>query len=66
MNLIELNAIKEHLSKQLAELNAIGVNCINCTEYDQGQCKQYQAQPPQDWLHGSVDCEYWESDNIPF
>ena len=65
MNLIELNAIKDHLAKQLADLDAIKVNCTSCNKYD-GQCSQYQAKPPQDWLQGSVDCEHWIWDQLPF
>jgi hypothetical protein len=65
MNLIELNAIKSHLAQQLADLEGIAVNCRSCTKYD-GQCSQYQATPPEDWLHGSIDCEHWNWDQIPF
>jgi hypothetical protein len=65
MNLIELNAIKSHLAQQLADLEGIAVNCRSCTKYD-GQCSQYQAEPPQDWLQGLVDCEYWIWDQLPF
>jgi len=65
MNLIELNVIKTYLAQQLADLDGIKVNCTSCKKYD-GQCSQYQAQPPQDWLHGSVDCEYWIWDCLPF
>ena len=65
MNLIELNAIKTHLAQQLADLDGIKANCTSCSRYD-GKCKQYQAEPPQDWLQGSVDCEHWNWDQIPF
>ena len=65
MNLIELNAIKDHLAKQLTDLDAIKTNCTSCSRYD-GKCKEYQAEPPQDWLQGSVDCEHWNWDQIPF
>jgi hypothetical protein len=65
MNLIELNAIKSHLAQQLADLEGIAVNCRSCTKYDV-QCSQYQATPPEDWLHGSIDCEHWNWDQIPF
>ena len=65
MNLIELNAIKSHLAQQLANFEGIAVNCQSCTKYD-GQCSQYQATPPKDWLHGSIDCEHWNWDQLPF
>jgi len=65
MNLIELNAIKDHLAKQLTDLDAIKVNCTSCNKYD-GKCNQYQAKPPDDWMQGSVDCEHWIWDQLPF
>ena len=32
----------------------------------EGICKQYGAAPPLEWITGTVECEHWEWDQIPF
>jgi len=66
MNLIELRAIKGHLHGQLAQVNAIPVNCQSCTQFSTSMCGQYKAPPPPDWIHGTVECEFWDWDGVPF
>ena len=66
MNLIELNAIKRHLDNQIKQLSLIQVNCRQCSNFATGICKQVGAEPPVDWVTGTVDCEHWEWDQIPF
>jgi hypothetical protein len=29
-------------------------------------CKQFGAKPPLEWITGTVECEHWEWDQIPF
>jgi len=66
MNLIELNAIKLHLKKQLAQMNIIPVNCQSCTKLSFSKCQEFNAPPPDDWITGIVDCEFWVWDEVPF
>jgi hypothetical protein len=67
MNLVELNAIKTHLKKQLKDIESIQVTCLRCEHLKSGnRCNQFNAQPPAEWLHGPVDCEHWSWDSIPF
>jgi hypothetical protein len=66
MNLVELNAIKGHLVKQLAQINAIPVNCHSCERFSFGLCQEFKAPPPDDWVKGTVDCEFWSWDGVPF
>lgn len=66
MNLVELNAIKMHLKKQLAQINIIPVNCQSCTKFDLGLCQEFKAPPPDDWVQGTVDCDSWVWDEVPF
>ena len=67
MNLIELNAIKTHLKKQLKDIESIQVTCLRCEHLQSGNmCQKFDAKPPAEWLHGTVDCEHWAWDNIPF
>ena len=67
MNLIELNAIKTHLKRQLKDIESIQVTCLGCEHLKSGnKCEKFNAQPPAEWLHGPVDCEHWTWDEIPF
>lgn len=66
MNLIELNAIKNHLKQQLLKLENIKESCMHCNKFNNGNCQQFKARPPEDWIYGTVDCEYWTWDEIPF
>ena len=66
MNLIELNAIKGHLVKQLAQISAIPINCHSCERFSLGLCQEFKAPPPDDWVNGVVDCEFWVWDGVPF
>ena len=66
MNLIELNAIKSHLDGQVKQISSIEVNCLHCNNFAAGICKQFGAKPPIEWIHGTVECEHWEWDQIPF
>ena len=66
MNLIELNAIKNHLNGQIKQINTIEVNCLHCNNFKTGMCEQFGAKPPTEWIYGTVDCEHWEWDQIPF
>jgi len=66
MNLIELNAIKRHLDSQVKQLSLIQVNCRQCNNFATGICKQFEAKPPLEWITGTVECEHWEWDGIPF
>jgi hypothetical protein len=67
MNLIELKAVKLHLKKQLADLEFIKTNCFECEHLHTSQrCEKFDATPPTDWLHGTVDCEHWFWNKIPF
>ena len=66
MNLIELNAIKRHLDGQIKQISNIEVNCLHCNNFSTGICKQFEAKPPMEWIHGTVECEHWEWDQIPF
>ena len=66
MNLVELNAIKTHLQKQLNDLELIKINCMSCTNFDFGVCKKFGATPPDDWMHKKADCVDWNWDTIPF
>jgi len=66
MNLIEINAIKNHLDNQIKQINSIQVNCLHCNSFKTGICQEFKAAPPMEWIHGSVDCEHWEWDHIPF
>ena len=59
MNLIELNAIKRHLDSQVKQVNTIQVNCQQCNNFE-------IAKPPLEWITGTVQCEHWEWDHIPF
>jgi hypothetical protein len=65
MNLIQLKAIKDHLNDQIKQLNSIQINCLHCKHFST-KCEQYDSTPPLDWVHGTVDCELWEWDYIPF
>lgn len=67
MNLQELNAIKMHLKKQLKDLDAIQITCRRCEHLQSGNvCQKFDARPPDEWLHGPVDCEHWLWDAVPF
>jgi hypothetical protein len=67
MNLVELNAIKTHLKKQLKDIESIQVTCLRCEHLQSGhKCKKFDAQPPSEWLHSPVDCEHWKWDCVPF
>ena len=66
MNLQELNAIKRHLNDQVKQINLIQDNCLHCEHFSTGICNQYKSAPPPDWVHGTVDCEFWAWDEIPF
>jgi len=66
MNLIEINAIKRHLDSQVKQINTIQVNCRQCNNFETGICKQFGAKPPLEWITGTVECEHWEWDQIPF
>lgn len=66
MNLTELNAIKTYLEDQTKRVNSIQVNCLHCSKYQSGVCQQFEAAPPSDWMRGTVDCEHWSWDEIPF
>jgi hypothetical protein len=44
----------------------IQVNCQQCNNFSTGICKQFQAKPPLEWITGTVECEHWEWDQIPF
>lgn len=66
MNLVELNAIKGHLQRQLAQVNAIPVNCKSCSKFSLTNCQEFKEMPPDDWIHGTVDCEFWSWDGVPF
>lgn len=66
MNLVELNAIKTHLRKQLSDLESISTTCMSCTNFANGSCKKFDARPPEDWIHEKADCADWNWDTIPF
>jgi hypothetical protein len=67
MNLIELNAIKGHLQKQMVQINAIPVNCHSCIKFAFGECQEFKAVPPADWVNAKcVDCQSWDWDGVPF
>lgn len=67
MNLVELNAIKTHLQKQLNDLEFIKINCMSCENLQSRNfCRKFKAEPPKDWLHEKVDCVDWNWDTIPF
>ena len=67
MNLVELNAIKTHLKKQLKNLDDIQITCLRCEHLKSCyRCEKFDAKPPAEWLHGPVDCEHWVWDSIPF
>jgi hypothetical protein len=42
------------------------VNCLHCNNFKTGICNQFGAKPPTEWIHGTVECEHWEWDQIPF
>jgi hypothetical protein len=44
----------------------IQVNCRQCNNFSTGICKQFEAKPPLEWITGTVECEHWEWDGIPF
>jgi len=54
MNLVELNAIKGHLQKQLVQINAIPVNCHSCERFSLGLCQEFKAPPPDDWIKAQL------------
>ena len=68
MNLATLNLQKQTLQKALRDLDNIKVNCHSCDRFTGGQCGQFEAAPPPEWVKGPgpVACEHWEFDNIPF
>lgn len=66
MNLIELNAIKGHLRKQMVQISAIPINCHSCIKFAFGECQEFKAVPPANWVQGTVDCESWVWDGVPF
>lgn len=66
MNLATLNVQKQTLEKALHDLEKIEVSCHSCDKFVNGQCLQFKAAPPVEWIKGPVDCEHWEYDNIPF
>ena len=66
MNFIELSAIKRYLDSQVKQINTIQVNCRQCNNFETGICQQYGAAPPLEWITGTVECEHWEWDQIPF
>ena len=66
MNLATLVLQKQTLKKALCDLEKIKVSCHSCDKFTGGQCLQFEASPPHEWIEGPVDCESWEFDNIPF
>jgi len=66
MNLVELNAIKTHLAQQMMQISRIPVNCQSCTKFSVSECQEFKAPPPNDWVIGNVDCEFWSWDGVPF
>lgn len=66
MNLIELNATRQALRKQLYEYERITPSCNNCLRLEARVCQQFNASPPDDWINGPVECEHWDYDFIPF
>lgn len=66
MNLATLVLQKQTLKKALRDLENIKVSCHSCDKFIGGQCLQFKAAPPSEWIEGPVDCEGWEFDNIPF
>jgi hypothetical protein len=42
------------------------VNCHSCERFSLGLCKEFKAPPPDDWMQGTVDCEFWSWDGVPF
>jgi translation initiation factor 2B subunit (eIF-2B alpha/beta/delta family) len=66
MNLVELTAIKNHLQKQINDLESIRINCASCENLQSRVCKKFQAVPPDDWMRKKADCAEWIWDTIPF
>jgi len=54
------------LDSQVKQINTIEVNCQHCHNFATGVCQQYGAKPPLEWITGTVECEHWEWDQIPF
>jgi hypothetical protein len=56
-----------HLKKQLKDLDAIRITCLRCEHLKAGRrCDKFDAKPPDEWLHGPIDCEHWLWDAVPF
>lgn len=66
MNLATLNVQKQTLKKALHDLEIIKPSCHSCDRFTGGECSQFGAAPPREWIVGPVECEHWEYDEIPF
>ena len=67
MNLIELKSTREALRKSLHDLDRITPCCMSCVQFFDGTlCSKFNAEPPEEWKRGPVECEHWVHDGIPF
>lgn len=66
MNLATLTLQKQTL-QNLHDLDNIKVNCHSCDRYTGGQCGEFNANPPPEWVSGGRwSASIGEFDNIRF
>ena len=56
---------RDALTKSLARLNAIKLNCCSCQQFDMGACKTH-GQIPKEFQTVEGECPDWRYDGIPF
>lgn len=68
MNLQQLEWARADLRRRLHEYESIVPSCGTCKHCSTAfRCSRFDnAQPPQAWREGPVQCVHWEWDEIPF